>query len=227
MVVGAAEWGCLRILYLFCNKSLPHSPNLTTDKDPGEPSRDAKSEGDEVMDLQTLPLYYFCSVAGLVMVIGGIWLVAKEKLYVDRETKEVTTVELPFGVKLQTNIPALALFLLGFVPLIYPLYATSGLLEEVQISGQVAGDDFPVEVYAVVESESLRSPGQFLLKVPDVNGQREKYKVLYVAGGAVHDSRPDLQQARNGVLPVPPRDIWLTEESRLRPELSPVPAEFR
>lgn len=89
------------------------------------------------MESLSWPLYYFCSTAGLVMVIGGIWLVAKEKIYVDRETKEVTRVERPFGVKLQTNIPALALFLLGFVPLIYPLYATSGLLDEVQISGEV------------------------------------------------------------------------------------------
>lgn len=178
------------------------------------------------MELHTLPLYYFCSFAGLVMVVGGIWLVAREKLYVDRETKEVTTIELPFGVKLQTNIPALALFLLGFVPLIYPLYATSGLLEEIQLSGEVAGDGFPVEVYAVVESDFLRAPGHFRMAVPDLDGQRDHYKVLYVAGNAVLDGRPDLQRAGNGVLPLPAREFWRSEDTGFAGEVDPVPAEF-
>lgn len=179
------------------------------------------------MNLHTLPLYYFCSFAGLVMVIGGIWLVAKEKIYVDRETKEVTTVELPFGIKMQTNIPALALFLLGFVPLIYPLYATSAMFAEVQLSGEVAGESYPVEVYAVVKSDILRGQGRFHLAVPDLDGQKDDYKVLYVVDGAVYDGRPDLQQAANGLLPVPPREFYPAEEQVLAGEVEPVPDEFQ
>ena len=52
-----------------------------------------------------IPLYYLCSVAGLVMVVGGIWLIYKEKIFIDRETKQITEIEIPGGWKFRTNIP--------------------------------------------------------------------------------------------------------------------------
>jgi hypothetical protein len=74
----------------------------------------------EMLDIGFTPLYYLSSFAGLVMVAGGIWLLYKQKIYIDSESKQVIEVELPIG-KFKTNLPVLVLFALGFVPLIYPL----------------------------------------------------------------------------------------------------------
>lgn len=176
----------------------------------------------------TIPLLYACSFAGLVMVIGGIWLIAKEKIYIDRETRQVTAIELPFGVKFQTNLPALALFVLGFVPLIYPLPYASQLVDEVLLKGEVAGDDFPVEVLAVVDSELLWTPRDFSISVPRIDSRQGNYKVLYVAASnPILDGRLDLDAAADGVLPVPQKALWRDGQQDYLPQLQPVPKEFR
>jgi len=175
----------------------------------------------------TIPLLYVCSFAGLVMVVGGIWLIAKEKIYIDRETRQVTAIELPFGFKFQTNLPALALFVLGFVPLIYPLTYAPQLVNMVRLNGEVSGDLFPVEVYAVVESELLRGAGAFSLPVPGIDRQQGDYKVLVIAGNTILDGRPDWSAAADGVLPVPQIALWRNGQESYLPQVDPVPEEFR
>lgn len=66
-------------------------------------------------------LFYLVAVGGFVMVVGGMWLILKEKIYIDRESKQQIAIKLPGGWSFQSNYPALALFVLGFIPLIYPL----------------------------------------------------------------------------------------------------------
>src|SRR6476661_10924552 len=98
-----------------------------------------------MLDISVLPLYYLSSFAGLVMVVGGIWLIYKQKIYIDSESKQVTEIELPIG-KFKTNLPALVLFALGFVPLIYPLYQCSGMFPLLSLKGYIGGDTFPVQI---------------------------------------------------------------------------------
>jgi hypothetical protein len=98
------------------------------------------------MDPKIIPLYYLSSLAGLIMVAGGIWLLYKQKIYIDKESNQVTEIETPLG-KFKTNVPALVLFALGFVPLIYPIVQSSGFAEEVRIMGNVKAGTFPVQVY--------------------------------------------------------------------------------
>src|SRR5262249_35039978 len=63
--------------------------------------------------------YYLCMLAGLIMIGAGIWLLAKGKIILDAKTGEpVFEAELPWKTKVKTNTPALAFFVLGFVPLI-------------------------------------------------------------------------------------------------------------
>jgi hypothetical protein len=64
---------------------------------------------------------YLCSLAGLIMVIGGIWLLAKGKIMLDAKTGEVVDFDLPLLGKVKTNAPILGLFLIGSIPLIYPI----------------------------------------------------------------------------------------------------------
>ena len=112
------------------------------------------------MDWKILVLYWLCSITGLIMMAGGVWLIYKEKIYIDRETNQVTEVELPWLGKLRTNAPALVLFLFGLVALIYPIYESKVVTEPtklVAIKGSVRSGTFPVYVYAVSNMDALQA----------------------------------------------------------------------
>lgn len=178
------------------------------------------------MYTNALPLYYLSSFAGLVMVVGGIWLLYKQKIYIDSETKQAVEIELPIG-KFKTNLPALALFALGFVPLIYPLVRCADIFSQLSLNGSVEGDAFPVQIYAVVRTHSLNSAGHFSLKVPQLDNQ--DYKVLYVVPGQPPaDYDPDLQKAENGQVQLPVTKLVSSRQEKFKPNvLAPVPVEFR
>jgi hypothetical protein len=142
----------------------------------------------EILGVTPEPLYYISAVAGFVMVAGGIWLIYKEKIYIDRETKAITEVETPFG-KFKTNIPALVLFVLGFVPLIYPIIKSASTTPEVPLKGEVKSNTYPVDVYAVISSDSLKNQRSVNLSVPFLQGSTNEYKVLYVVGGILTEEQ--------------------------------------
>jgi hypothetical protein len=175
------------------------------------------------MDSSVIPLYYLSSLAGLVMVVGGIWLLYKEKIYIDSESKQVTEIETPIG-KFKTNLPALVLFALGFIPLSYPIYQCAGMRSQLSLKGRVEGNAFPVQVYAVVGTDSLNQPREFSLRVPEL----KDYKLLYVVPGEpVVDYQPDVREARGGILEVPVTEILLSRKPRYKPnDVPPVPAAF-
>ena len=151
------------------------------------------------------PLYYISAIAGLVMVVGGIWLIFKEKIYIDRETKTVTEIETPFGFKFKTNIPALIIFVMGLLALFYPIVKSAPGIAEVRFQGEVNSQIFPksetpIAVYAVVVSDTIRNPRSFNLRVPFLGNDYE-YKVLYVVGEALQEE-PVLLKANQNEYPV-------------------------
>ena len=77
-------------------------------------------------------LYYLSAGAGLYMVVGGIWLIYTEKIYIDRESKQPIEIQSPLG-SFKSNYPALTLFALGFFPLVHPLCAIDNLTEFVKV----------------------------------------------------------------------------------------------
>jgi len=180
-----------------------------------------------MLSVSVVPLYYLSSFAGLVMVVGGIWLLYKQKIYIDKESKQVMEIELPIG-KFKTNLPALGLFALGFVPLIYPMTQCSDMRSQLHLKGSVDGDAFPVQVYAVVRTDSLNQPGNFNLRVPLESVDRD-YKVLYVVPGKpVVDYQPDIGEMRGGELQLPGKKFWVNGKERFIADVvPPIPAEFR
>ena len=170
-----------------------------------------------------VPLYYFCSFAGLVMVVGGIWLVYKEKIVIDRESKQVTEIETPIG-KFKTNLPALVLFALGFVPLIFPIVKSVGYSNQLSIRGAISSDAHPVTIYAVVRTDSLQGNGEYNLQVPAPFGKAEDYRVVYVAGGTLSDNRVDTASQKSGVVKMPDQVIALRTPEYV-PDLENVPDE--
>ena len=55
------------------------------------------------MDYYTTLLFVFGCRTGYGR--RRIWLIYKEKIFIDRETKQITEIEIPGGWKFRTNIP--------------------------------------------------------------------------------------------------------------------------
>ena len=168
------------------------------------------------MDWKILVLYWLCSITGLIMMAGGVWLIYKEKIYIDRETNQVTEVELPWFGKFRTNAPALVLFLFGLVALIYPIYESKVVTEPtklVAIKGSVRSGTFPVYVYAVSNMDALQASRSFRVEVPLISGGGRDCRVLYYCGTAFSEDLVDLSTAKDGVIQVAEKhfggaDVW-------------------
>jgi hypothetical protein len=129
------------------------------------------------------PLYYICAIAGFIMVAGGIWLIYREKIYIDRETKEVIEVKTPIGT-FKTNIPALMLFVLGFVPLIYPIYSFRSRSDSVEVHGYIDGDSSsPLELWAATHIDSVNPPHDFRATV--MLPSSAEVRVFFASGNTI------------------------------------------
>jgi hypothetical protein len=123
------------------------------------------------------------------MIVGGIWLLYKEKIYIDRESKQPVEIKTPLG-SFKSNYPALALFVVGFFPLVYPIYALRDLVgyvrvETLGITGEVQATAYPVLVYAARGQDSLTRNGEFRVPVPFIGD--DDYRILLVINGRVFD----------------------------------------
>jgi hypothetical protein len=175
-----------------------------------------------------ITLYYMCSVAGFVMIVGGIWLIYKEKIYIDRESKQPVEINTPVG-NFKSNYPALALFALGFVPLIYPIYALSTLVEYVkvetkQIRGPVETGAYPALVYAARAQDSLNKNGEFRFPVPFIGS--DDYRLLLVVNGRVLDETRVERGKPGEDIRVEFRPITV-EQSPFESQLNPVSDIYR
>lgn len=177
------------------------------------------------MDPRVIPLYYLSSFAGLVMVVGGIWLLYKQKIYIDRESKQITEIETPIG-KFKTNIPALILFALGFVPLIYPIVKSAENTQQINIRGKVKANEYPVQIYAVIKSDSILENRDFSLQVPVFKDIAGEYKVLYLAGNMIFEDLADLKNQKNGEIVLPGKEIQSSITINYKTKLQSVPDEF-
>ncbi len=182
------------------------------------------------MEDPRIVLYFLSSIAGMVMVIGGIWLIYKEKIYIDRESQQPIEIRTPFG-GFRNNYPALTLFALGFFPLIYPLYAIKDIQDgrvsvaTVRLSGPVKMKAYPVAIYASAEDYFVERDGSFTVEVPTFGGRARDYKVLLVVNGQVLDTqrvRVDPDTLEQEVAFMPPE----IEESPFQPTLLPVPSDY-
>lgn len=178
-----------------------------------------------MFDPQVIPLLYLCSFAGFVMVAGGIFLLYKEKIYIDRETKQITSIETPVG-KFKTNAPALALFVLGFVPLVYPIYLTKEQGKMVSICGELSSTRYPVNVYAVVESESLLNDGSYRLKVP-AKQETGKYKLIFYSHNIFLEDAADFRGTEKNEIKMGKKNIIVpATSSSFEKDIIEIPPEF-
>jgi hypothetical protein len=156
------------------------------------------------MDYRIL-LLFMTEIAGLVMVVGGMWLIYKEKIYIDKESNQPVEIKLPGNFSFKSNYPALALFVLGFVPLIYPLQEFSKLTEyprvvRVKLKGVPDTNAYPALVYASIAPSAVTQKGDsFSVPVPFIGKGDEEYKVLLVANDHVLDTETATQTGENPI----------------------------
>jgi hypothetical protein len=177
-------------------------------------------------------LYYLVAVAGFVMVVGGMWLIAKQKIYIDRESKQPVEIKLPLGVSVKSNYPALALFVLGFFPLVYPLQQINTLTEyvtvdTVRIKGLVEADAYPALVYASRAQDVLNKNGEFRVPVPFLGKQdRAEYRMLLIVNGRVLDEAHAERKESGEDIEVKFRRV-VVEPARYTPNVSDTPDAYK
>lgn len=182
------------------------------------------------MNTGILVLCFISSLAGFMMVVGGIWLIYKEKIYIDKKSNKVIEIQTPIFGKFKTNIPAIALFGMGFIPLIYPIVQLTPYLKTdvVKISGNVRSSSHPVLIHAVIKSEPLQSDRNYSFEIPVLQGG-SACKLLYVVGDFVDEEYIDMAKAKNGEIVIKEKDINLPEIIEYEPQLlvKNIPSEFR
>lgn len=171
-----------------------------------------------------LPILYICSIAGLLVVIGSLVLLWKRRIYLDRETKQVTEVELPFGIKLKTTLPVFALFLIGAVLLMYSATEVRKFGEEITVDGDLSGSTGSIQLYASVAATSLPQGGPFSLSLPVTHPSR-KYMLLYAVDGDLLAHQVFDPETGQGTQ-LPAVQIMLPAGSHLIGDIDPLPAGY-
>jgi hypothetical protein len=174
-------------------------------------------------------LYFVCALTGVFMVVGGFWLIYKEKIYIDAESKQAIEVATPVGT-FKNNFPALTLFALGFFPLVYPMYAINDLtdyarVETLRIRGAVDAHSYPALIYASIGQDARNGRGDFEMKVPFVARHQSDFKVLLVVNGQVLGEESARRNGDDGEIEVRFRPV-VAEVTPYEPEVMPVPADY-
>lgn len=113
-------------------------------------------------------LLYVCAAAGFIMVVGNLYLIAKQRVYIDSQTRDVTDIELPFGIKMKTNTPIIVMFLFGAALLAFPVWEATRHEEKknrsIFLSGNIESSE-PVKVTVIIADRSDVT-GTFNVEVP-------------------------------------------------------------
>jgi hypothetical protein len=153
-----------------------------------------------------LPLYYLCAIAGLIIIVGCLWLLHAGKIYIDRETQQPIQFELPGFGKIRTQTPVLILFAFGGALLVTAILEGNKLQAQqnsithpVVVRGRVKSNAYPVRVYAVRDQDDFGAAREFNMHIPSLQLPPEPYKIVYtIQGRVVKDVPVDMLNARPG-----------------------------
>lgn len=168
--------------------------------------------------MDRLVIFYFCSVAGLVMIVGGIWLLSKQKIYLDAKTGAVVSFDIPLLGKVKTNVPSLGLFVIGAGLLIWPLTSVKSIPDApltVAVKGSVSSSEHPMLVYAVVRSEVLQQDEGFTIAMPEDIGPGYDPRVLYIPANTpgIFEDKVELAMRKNGSVELLPKKVQLVSST--------------
>lgn len=169
-------------------------------------------------------LLYISQLTGLIMTIGGIVLIYKQKIDINRVTKDME-ITVPFFGKLRTNTPALALFVIGFFPILYPIQKLK--TEYMHVQQNVDSDVHPVVIYAVVNTKTIQSGvGRFDLSIPVLPVEDYSPQIVYVAGTMTASQDVDPKQTTYGLITLRQGKVQGTNED-VKPDIVAPPERYK
>jgi hypothetical protein len=126
-------------------------------------------------------LYLLCAIAGFIITVGSLILIWKGRIVVDAEAKQITNMELPFGIKLQTNLPMALMFVFGGALLAFPIWQSARAANNQKVAylnGKIEsqGQQSRRVTATAVADEKSNIVREFTLQVPLTEG---KYTVIY------------------------------------------------
>jgi hypothetical protein len=182
------------------------------------------------MDIRT-PILLMTELSGVAMVVGGMWLIYKQKIYIDKESNQPVEVKLPGNFSFKSNYPALALFALGFFPLTFPFHELHDLpnyphVVTVKLTGVPDTKVYPALVYASVMPSAVTQDGDsFSVPVPFIGKGDQEYKVLLIANEHVLDSET-VKKTGNGDIEIKFRPTILAPPE-YQTTSTPLPAGYK
>ncbi len=173
-------------------------------------------------------LFLVAQAAGILMICGAIWLLFREKIFIDSQTKQVLYVELPFFGKIRTNAPSFALFVLGLVAVLYPPYTAR--TRYLKVHQYISSNNHPIVVYAVVRQNVQQNDGEFFLSLPVLSDEDYDPQLVYVAGPITNAITIDLSKQKDGMIQLVPQSIQDSNHSALpaiKADIAPKPDTFK
>ncbi|MDQ5844000.1 MAG: hypothetical protein M3539_01735 [Acidobacteriota bacterium] len=147
------------------------------------------------MDLNWL-LLLLCSLAGLIMVIGSLYLLWRGRIDLRDETKGSTKFKF-LGFEMETPVAGLIMFVMGVVMLYIPIYYSPKMcvdlafhqkkpLEMVDLRGKVSTDT-NIKVFAIVDEQEANADQTIALSVPYLVDRRYVVRYFNKAGEKVDE----------------------------------------
>lgn len=174
-----------------------------------------------------LGLEHICQLAGLVMIVGSLILIFKQKIYLDAHTKEVMYVELPKIGKLRTNAPVLAVIGLGMVLVIYPVHLahTTYLTVEQDFESNLP---LTVDAYAVSKQTTIGNDRHLIMLIPNLPDSDYQPHLVLHAGTLFWEESVDTEKARHGRIVLEKTVLKdIKEEATAQPITAPKPEGFK
>lgn len=186
----------------------------------------------------TQTLYLLCATAGFIVAVGSLLLIWKGRIVVDAEAKQITKLELPFGIKLQTNLPMMLMFLFGSSLLAFPVWQATRAADNQKIAylnGKIEsrGQEWKQVAAMAVADEKSNIVHEFILQVPLTESQ---YTVVYTWDrGKLDEEVIQLEPGKthymlkgpNVTLVSPPNDPLSELKAPIREEPKASLAEFK
>ncbi len=147
-------------------------------------------------------LEHICQFAGILTIVGAMFLIFKQKIYLDAQTKKVMYVELPKVGKLQTNAPALAVIVLGFAAVVYPVHLshTTYLTVEQDVESESLAT---VNAYAVSKQATVGNDKHLTISFPNLPDDDYTRHLVFHVGNQFWEQNVDLKTARHGKIELP------------------------
>lgn len=135
-------------------------------------------------------------IAGIFLLVATMLLVGFRRIYIDAETKEPITFEIPIFGKVKSQTPAVVLIIVGAFMVVYPIIRAQA--DEAVLRGTVdtGGHTVTVTVVAIPSYQAtLQSSEPFTLNVPLI--QDASYHVQYIVDKQVVGEQEAPLKGRN------------------------------